>query len=548
MHWRHRTCLGALLIANACGGNDKTPTPPVDSRPATDRLSPAGPLTVVSGTTAAVTGTAFTKDGRTLSTTISWSSADPTIATVSGGTITGIKAGNTTITATADTAQASLAVSVTPGLATQLAISAQPTGGVIGNPLTAQPVIEIRDAAGNVVTTSIASVTVAIASGGGTLGGTTSVTAVGGVATFVGLSISGTPGDRTLTFSSTGLPPVTSASITITPPPAPVISLDSAAVSLATQKGSNPQSTRVRVTNTGNAPLAGMSVNVAYDPVGPTGWVNAALDAPNAPATLTIASTSSTLDVGTYHATVQVIGPGAPNSPASVTVTLTVVTAFILTYGSETEKVKVLDIGTTFTPSTTITDSNNQPVAGVPLTYASRASGVATVAANGTITARGPGDAWVAVTSIGTKDSVFVIVPTSPAAGVVRSTMTTWSLQLADTAFVNVVLDTRGLTVGSALFAVGVQTQPSVFSSIQVFLPSGPPAPIINVSSPGVLRVSVSSATGMTGTIGLVSFKIVGRASGVAGWLTFTALDVSAVDGTDMTAQIASTRLPLVIK
>lgn len=543
MHWRRRTCLGALFIANAC----HDPTPPVDNTPATVRLSPAGPLTVVSGTTAAVTATALAKDGRTLSTAISWSSADPTIATVSDGTITGVKTGNTTITVTADTAHATLAVNVSPGAATQLAISAQPTGGVIGDPLARQPVIEIRDAAGNVVTTSTASVTVAIASGGGTLGGTTAVNAVGGVATFAGLSISGTPGDRTLTFSSTGLPSVTSASLTMTPRPAPVISLDSASVSLAAQKGSNPQLTRVRVTNTGNAPLTGMSVSVTYDPAGPTGWLDASLDTPNAPATLTIA-TSNTLDVGTYRATVQVNGPGAPNSPARVTVTLQVVTAFIVTYGSETEKVKVLDMGTSFTPSTTITDSNNQPVSGVPLSYASRAPGVATVAANGTITARGPGDAWVSVTSVGTRDSVFVIVPTSPAAGVVRSTLTTWSFRLADTAFVNVVLDTRGLTVGSALFAVGVQMQPPAFNSVQFAVPSGPPAPIVNVSSPGVLRVSVSSATGMKGTIELVNFKIVGRASGVAGWLTFTALDVSAMDGTDMTSQITSTRLPLVIK
>jgi hypothetical protein len=334
----------------------------------------------------------------------------------------------------------------------------------------------------------------------------------------------------------------------MTPRPAPVISLDSAAVSLAAQKGSNPQVTRVRVTNTGNAPLTGMSATVTYDPAGPTGWIDATLDTPNAPATLTIATTSNTLDVGTYRATVQVIGPGASNSPASVTVTLQVVTAVIVTYGSDTEKVKVLDIGTSFTPSVTVTDSNSQPVSGVSLSYASRAPGVAAVAANGTITARGPGDAWVTVTSVGTRDSVFVIVPTSAAAGVVRSTMTTWSLRLADTAFVNVVLDTRGLTVGSALFAVGVQIQPSVFSSVQVGVPTGPPAPIVNVSTPGVLRVSVSSATGMSGTVALVNFKIVGRASGLAGWLTFTALDVSTIDGTDVTSQITSTRLPLVIK
>jgi hypothetical protein len=173
---------------------------------------------------------------------------------------------------------------------------------------------------------------------------------------------------------------------------------------------------------------------------------------------------------------------------------------------------------------------------------------VATVAANGTITASAAGDAWVTVTSAGGPDSVFVIVPTSASAGVVRSTITTWSLALADTAFVNVVLDTRGLTVGSGLFAVAVQTQPAAFATILFSTPNASPTPLINNSSTGVLRVSVSSATGMTGTVALVNLKIVGRASGLVGWLTFTALDVSGVDGTDMTRQITSTRLPLVIK
>jgi hypothetical protein len=52
----------------------------------------------------------------------------------------------------------------------------------------------------------------------------------------------------------------------------------------------------------------------------------------------------------------------------------------------------------------------------------------------------------------------------------------------------------------------------------------------------------------MTGTVSLVNLKLVGRASGLAGWITFTALDVTRIDGTDMTGQITSTRLPLVIK
>jgi hypothetical protein len=90
--------------------------------------------------------------------------------------------------------------------------------------------------------------------------------------------------------------------------------------------------------------------------------------------------------------------------------------------------------------------------------------------------------------------------------------------------------------------------QPSVFTTIQYFTPSSTPTPLVNNSSPGVLRVTVSSATGMTGSVALVNLKIVGRTSGLAGWVTFTPLDVSGIDGTDMTRQITSTRLPLVIK
>src|SRR2546429_950101 len=60
-------------------------------------------------------------------------------------------------------------------------------------------------------------VTAAIASGGGTLGGTLTATTNGsGVASFTNLAITGPAGDRTLSFSATGLTAATSGTITIT--------------------------------------------------------------------------------------------------------------------------------------------------------------------------------------------------------------------------------------------------------------------------------------------------------------------------------------------
>ena len=102
------------------------------------------------------------------------------------------------------------------GDAAAAAITTQPTGAASGSVLATQPVIRIVDAAGNTVTSSTVSVVASIASGGGTLSGTTSVAAVNGVATFTNLVITGTSGDRTLTFTPTSLTAVTSSSLTIT--------------------------------------------------------------------------------------------------------------------------------------------------------------------------------------------------------------------------------------------------------------------------------------------------------------------------------------------
>src|SRR5204863_9668309 len=80
-----------------------------------------------------------------------------------------------------------------------------------------QPAIQVRDASGNPVNQAGVTVTAAIATGGGTLGGTLTATTLGtGVASFTNLAISGTAGDRTLSFSATGLTGTTSTAITIT--------------------------------------------------------------------------------------------------------------------------------------------------------------------------------------------------------------------------------------------------------------------------------------------------------------------------------------------
>jgi len=80
-----------------------------------------------------------------------------------------------------------------------IAVTTQPVGSTSGAALATQPVVRIVDAAGNTVTHSNASVSVTAS--GGTLGGTTTVAAVNGVATFTNLTHT-TGGTYTLTFAS----------------------------------------------------------------------------------------------------------------------------------------------------------------------------------------------------------------------------------------------------------------------------------------------------------------------------------------------------------
>ncbi len=105
--------------------------------------------------------------------------------------------------------------------AASIQVTSQPAGAAAGQAFTTQPVLEVRDANGAIVgVDNVTVVTAAIASGGGTLQGTTTATAVGGVVAFSDLGVGGIAGERTLAFSAQGLAEVTSAPFPLTPGPA----------------------------------------------------------------------------------------------------------------------------------------------------------------------------------------------------------------------------------------------------------------------------------------------------------------------------------------
>ena len=259
--------------------------PAVELRDASgNKLTAAG----VSITAALATGPA----GATLTGgTVAQTAAGGT-ATFSNLGITG-PAGSYTIQFTSAGAtpatSATIVVAAAPaGPATQLGISTQPSSSApSGVPFAQQPVLQLRDAGGAAVAQSGVTVTAAIASGGGTLGGTTSaVTNASGVAAFTDLSITGPAGDRTLSFSATGLTGATSGVISITAPPsAPATQLSistqpSASASSGTPFGTQP-SIQLRDAQGGAVSQSGVpvTVSVASGPATLSGTLTANTDA-----------------------------------------------------------------------------------------------------------------------------------------------------------------------------------------------------------------------------------------------------------------------------
>jgi hypothetical protein len=126
-------------------------------------------------------------------------------------------AGSQGLSATDGTLRASATVNVAPAAAAQLAVTTQPpadvaAGAGFGLAVTAE------DGYGNVVATFTGSVAVALSSnpGGSTLGGTLSVNAVNGVATFSGLKLDKAGTGYALQATSTGLTPATTSTFDVT--------------------------------------------------------------------------------------------------------------------------------------------------------------------------------------------------------------------------------------------------------------------------------------------------------------------------------------------
>jgi hypothetical protein len=232
---------GYTLVASAGGlaaattvGFDITPgaasqlafSVPPSTATAGSPIAPAVQVTVQDafGNTVGTAGLAVTisigtnAGGGTLAGTATRSAVNG-IATFSDVSIDQVGTGYTlTAVAIGLAGAASAPFNITPGLATQLAFTVQPSAAVAGQTIAPAVRVAVQDQFGNTVPSASPQITLALGAnpGGGALAGSTSTTAVNGVAIFSDLSLAKAGGGNTLTAMASGLAAATSAAFDVT--------------------------------------------------------------------------------------------------------------------------------------------------------------------------------------------------------------------------------------------------------------------------------------------------------------------------------------------
>lgn len=199
-----------------------------------------------------------------------------------------------------------------------IAILTQPSSvAVTAVPFPQQPVVQLRDAAGNPVLQNGVSVTVAVLGGGALSGTTTKPTDNNGIATFTDLAITGLPGTRTLIFAASGFASVTSNDITVigaTPGSIAVNAGDNQTAPVATAVPIDPS---VIVRDQAGAPMP--NVLVTFTVQSGNGSVSGGTATANSAGIATVGSWTLGQSAGTNTLQASVQGSGVTGNPVTFT-------------------------------------------------------------------------------------------------------------------------------------------------------------------------------------------------------------------------------------
>jgi protocatechuate 3,4-dioxygenase beta subunit len=284
-------------------------------------------------------------------------------------------------------------ITIAAGTATRLVLTTQPSSTAeSGAVLDQQPVIQLVDASGNPSAQAGVPVTAAIATGGGTLGGTVTVsTNASGQATFTDLFISGSAGTRTLVFFSGGLSAATSGPIAVSAAPVSGSQSTVAAAPSSFTAGSGASTITVVAKDASGGRVSGAGVTLQVTGTGNTVSTPAPTDA-NGTTTATLQSTgagtktiTATINgVAVTDAATVIVLPAAPSGTASTAV------------ASPTS----VAVDAPSTVTVTVLDQYGNPVPGATVTLA--AAGADIVQPAGTTGADGVATGTVSSATAGT--------------------------------------------------------------------------------------------------------------------------------------------------
>jgi Big-like domain-containing protein len=367
-----------------------------------------------------VVSAAIASGGGTLGGTASATSGSNGLASFTNLSISGT-AGSRTLSfaATGLAPVVSAAISVTSP-PTQLSITTQPSSTAqAGVAFAQQPVILVRDAANNPVSGIV--VTAAIASGGGTLSGTaTATSSASGSAAFTNLSISGTVGARTLSFSATGVPSVASGNINLTAGPASQLSITTQPSSSATSGTAFPRQPVLLVKDASDNPVSGVVVTASIASGGGTlGGTLTATSSASGVASFSNLSISGSAGDRTLGFSAPGIAAGVTSDPISVTIPPSQLSITTQPSGS-------VQSGVAFPtqPVILVKDASNNPLGGIVVT-AAISSGGGTLGGTLTATSNASGLASFTDLSIsGTTGKRKLVFSAAPAPSVTSNDIT----------------------------------------------------------------------------------------------------------------------------
>ena len=243
--------------------------------------------------------------------------------------------------------------SITFGLPAQLAFQTQPSNSVAGVPIAPAMTVQVLDAYGNLVTNATNPITMALATnpGGSILGGTVTVNAVNGVATFSTLWLNKVGTGYTLSAWAIGLTFATSTAFNITPAaPAQLAFAAQPSNTVAGAIINNPTGVTVQVLDAfGNlVPTATNSITLAPA----TNPGNGKLSG-----TLTVKAVNGVATFTTLW--LDKVGIGYTLSASAVGLTSTTSTAFNITFATATKlafqtQPSTTVAGTIITPAVTV--------------------------------------------------------------------------------------------------------------------------------------------------------------------------------------------------